>query len=72
MAAQNGHLEVAMLLLDKGADVNMADEVNYALKFALPEPSRRGPCVSVCVCVYLCVCARACARVRARVSIPTH
>ena len=28
IAAQNGHLEVVKLLLDKGADVNKAKEVN--------------------------------------------
>ena len=27
MAAQNGHLEVVKLLLDKGTDVNKADKV---------------------------------------------
>ena len=39
MAAQNGHLEVVKLLLDKGAEVDIGDEVNHALKFvSLPQP----------------------------------
>ena len=39
MAAQNGHLEVVKLLLDKRADINLADEVKQALKFtSLPKP----------------------------------
>ena len=56
IAAQNGHLEVVRLLLDKGADVNKADEVIQKLKFAsMPEPPRMHSFVCVCLCVHVCV-----------------
>ena len=59
MAAQNGHLEVVKLLLDKGADVNKADEVIRKLKFvSMPEPPRMHSFVCVCVHVCMCVCTR--------------
>ena len=70
-AAQLDKLEIFQLLLDKGADVNKADEVNQALQFtSLPEPlqstgqrwcarARARACVRACVSVFAClrVCA---------------
>ena len=61
MPAQNGHLEVVKLLLDKGADVDKADEVNQALN-SMPEPPQRHTIVRACVCVGVCVYV--CLRVR--------
>ena len=40
-SAQNGHLEVVKLLLDKGADVNQANEVSACV------------CVRACACAFV-------------------
>ena len=76
VAAQNGHLEVVKLLLDKGADVNQANKVSVCMRVyefvcvcvcatKVPVFVLRYPCVGdvnkcVCACVLVCVCHRVC------------
>ena len=51
MALEAGHLECVKVLLDKGADVNMQDNVSgviihcvHAMQHVPRVPSREGPC----------------------------